>query len=141
MLHRLVSEFLWLVVGPRPPGNLNVSNTFEYVFWLFPCIVQVLRVCLACVMYVWQISSMCLLGFHLQSKVMPSSFSLRDLFMCKSPILSVLASWLFQIKRHLLVCSFISLFKNQFKRSSLISSEAFIISIFSLTTNGVLSSA
>ena len=40
----------------------------------------------------WQISSMCLLNFNLQSKVMPGSFSLRELFMCKLPILSVLGS-------------------------------------------------
>ena len=40
----------------------------------------------------WQISSMCLLNFNLQSKVMPRSFLLRELFMCKSPILSVLSS-------------------------------------------------
>ena len=38
----------------------------------------------------WQISSMRLLNFNLQSKNMPSSFSLRELFMCKPPILSVL---------------------------------------------------
>ena len=31
----------------------------------------------------WQISSMCLLNFNLKSKVMPSRFSLRELFMCK----------------------------------------------------------
>ena len=43
----------------------------------------------------WQISSMCLLNFNLQSKVMLSRFSFRDLFMCKSPILSVLGSWVF----------------------------------------------
>ena len=36
----------------------------------------------------WQISLICLLNFHLQSKVMPSSFSLRE-FMCKSPVLVV----------------------------------------------------
>ena len=38
----------------------------------------------------WRISSMYLLNFNLQSEVMPSSFSLRELFMCKSPILRVL---------------------------------------------------
>ena len=40
----------------------------------------------------WQISSMCLLNFNLQSKVIPSSFSLRELFMSKSPILSEFGS-------------------------------------------------
>ena len=40
----------------------------------------------------WQISSMRLLNINLQSKVMPSSFSLRELFMCKSAIFSVLDS-------------------------------------------------
>ena len=41
---------------------------------------------------VWQISSICLLNFNLQSKVIPSSFLLRELFMCKSATLSVLGS-------------------------------------------------
>ena len=40
----------------------------------------------------WQIASMCLLNFNLQSKVIPSSFLLRELFMCKSATLSVLGS-------------------------------------------------
>ena len=39
-----------------------------------------------------EISSMCLLNFNLQSKLIPSSFSLTELFMCKSPTLSVLGS-------------------------------------------------
>ena len=51
----------------------------------------------------WQISSLRLLNFNLQSKVMPSSFSLRELLMCKSPILSVLGSWLFKRRQHLSV--------------------------------------
>ena len=33
--------------------------------------------------------------------------------MCKSPIFSILGSWLFEIRLHLFVFSFISLFKNQ----------------------------
>ena len=44
----------------------------------------------------WQISVMGLLNFNLQSKFMLSSFSLRELFVCKSSILSVLGSWLFK---------------------------------------------
>ena len=39
-----------------------------------------------------QVSLMCLLNFNLQSKVIPSSFLLRELFMCKSATLSVLGS-------------------------------------------------
>ena len=39
-----------------------------------------------------QISSMCLLNFNLQSKVIPSSSSLRELFMCKSSISNALGS-------------------------------------------------
>ena len=46
----------------------------------------------------WQISLLCWLNFNLQSKFIPSSFSLRELFMCKSTILSVLGSWLFKSK-------------------------------------------
>ena len=44
----------------------------------------------------WQISVMGLLNFNLQSKFMLNSFSLRELFVCKSSILSVLGSWLFK---------------------------------------------
>ena len=66
----------------------------------------------------WQISSMCLLNFNLQSKVAPRSFSLRELFMCKSPTLSVLGSCLFKSRWHLSVFSLISLFQNQFKMFS-----------------------
>ena len=45
----------------------------------------------------WQISVMGFLNFNLQSKFMHNSFSLRELFVCKSSILSVLGSyWLFK---------------------------------------------
>ena len=59
--------------------------------------VQVLQVLqlLRCFLAFWQISLMRLLNFTLQSKVVPSSFSLRELFTCKSTILSVLGSCLF----------------------------------------------
>ena len=40
----------------------------------------------------WQISSLCLLNFNFQAKVMPNSFLVRELFICKSPIVSVLGS-------------------------------------------------
>ena len=113
----------------------------------------------------WQISLICLLNFHLQSKVMPSSLSLRE-FMCKSPVLVVFqpastCQWRrsgifivnFEHISHLvlvfllltlnilLVFNFISLFEKQFTRFSPISSRAFITSVkLSLTTCYVLPS-
>ena len=38
----------------------------------------------------WQISSICLLNFNLQSKFMSSNFSLRELFKCKLSIVRTL---------------------------------------------------
>ena len=92
-----------------------------------------------------QISPMYLLNFNLQLHIMPISFSLRELF--RSQSYSVIQITYFERVRffnsrwHLSAFSFISLFKNQFKSFSPISSKAFTTStMLFLTTNGVLSS-
>ena len=89
----------------------------------------------------WKISSICLLNFNLQLKVIRSSFSLRELFMCKAPISSVLCYWLFKSRWYRYLASF------HYSKPSL---ESFLLfplelliapAMLFLTSNGVPSSA
>ena len=68
----------------------------ENMFWLFLMYGASLASAFNFCDTFWKISSMCLLNFNLQLKVMRGSFSLRELLMRKAPISSVICYWLFK---------------------------------------------